>query len=552
MRRPIDKRKLKSSTTPGALRLGLVLFGAALVALIYAAITHGPKVVVTDLRDPNRVVSKAADDEPVSFRPLSNGLLFSGNSDREEDDQNPEEPEYEGGEWYAEETSRTVNGFVGLGEGRDALEARLDAFGDVVLTKHTASPTLVFDGEMRPALTPELKLFDPLVVDEAMAPTLFGLQGIDTGKYHVYSQQNKRTTADIAFRLEAMNERYHALFEDVCNETNVTGKVFVFTDRNAMTAAGGHPFMPGAFLYTNDEVGPRLLIRSSGQADIPFWELLNHEGWHQFCALHITPGMPLWLDEGMAMYLGYGILTGDGTVEGTMRPAVYYSLLESAPQFEKLEDFMKITNVEWHERASNGTVWPSYMQAWSLVHFLRRADGGRYSDILDDYIADVSAGRDARSSQRRIIALEGRYSRWLKSLTFSDEHAKYFEAITGILTSYLARAHAQGQRFRDADEFVDAFRRDRLKLPEQGQADWLPPSIRTDGMWYLDQMEAAYGPCEIEIVNRSGKPSIRLRHDAAGIDLQGSFTLDDDAVESVTVKWLSKEPDNLEDAYVGR
>jgi len=552
MRRPIDKRKLRSSATPGALRVGLVLFGIALAVLVYAVVTRDSPLQVNDTRKADRHIPLAADDEPVGFRPLNNGLLFSENSRREEPEDVSEEPEDEGGEWYAEETSRSVNEFVGLGEGHDALEARLDAFGDVVLTKHIASPTLVFDGEMRPALTPDFELRDPLVIDDAMAPSLFGLTGIDTGTYHIYSQQNKRTTADIAFRLEAMNERYHALFDDVCNQTNVTGKVFVFTDRNAMTAAGGHPFMPGAFLYTNDEVGPRLLIRSSGQTDIPFWELLYHEGWHQFCALHIHPGIPLWLDEGMAMYLGYGIMTGDGTVEGTMRPAVYYSLLESAPQFEKLEDFMEITNAEWHERASNGTVWASYMQAWSLIHFLRRADGGRYSDILDDYIADIAAGRDARSSRRKIVALEGRYSRWIKSLTFSDEHAKYFEAITGILTSHLARAHAQGQTFRDGDAFVEAFRRGRLRLPEQGETDWLPESLRTDGVWYLDQMAAAYGPCDIEIVKRSGKPSIRLRHDTARIDLQGSFRLDDDEVESVTVKWLSKEPDNIEDAYVGR
>jgi hypothetical protein len=552
-RRPSDRRKLKTSTAPGAMRFGMILLGVSVALLIYAAVTREPKIEINDRRDPNRVVNRAV-EQPS--RPASNGLLFSGERDpvpprgTDDTDSQPDSTTEEGGDWYAEAQDSEINDFMGLGEGRDALEAKLDAFGDVAFNKHTTSPATLVDGELQPALQPTLVLRDPLVVTDGTVPAVFGLPGIDTGPYYLYSQQSPATTADIALRLKVMNERYHELFADVCEETNVPGKVFIFTDSGAMTAAGGHPFMPGAFLYTNDAVGPRLLIRNSGVTDIPFWELLNHEGWHQFAALQISTGMPLWVDEGMAMYLGYGIFTGDGTVEGTLRPAAYYSLIESAPEFQKLDTFLDITNAEWHARANNGTVWPAYMQAWSLVHFMRRAEGGKYSDILDDYIADIAAGRDSNASRRKIVALESRYQRWLKSLTFSEEHTKYYQAITGILTSHLARAHAQGQGFRSGEAFVRAFRQGRLDLPKQGEADWLPPSLRTDGVWYMDQMEGAYGECDIEIVTTNGKPSIRLRHSRAGIDLQGTFRLEDGEVESVDVKWLKREPDNLERAYI--
>ena len=252
------------------------------------------------------------------------------------------------------------------------------------------------------------------------------------------------------------------------------------------------------------------------------------------------------------MYLGYGIFTGDGTVEGTIRPAVYYSLLESAPQFEPLSEFFKIDSAEWYRRTGNGTVWASYMQGWSLVHFLRHADNGRHSKLLDDYIADVAAGRDTASAQRKIIALESRYKRWINGLTFSDEHTKFYEALAGILTSHLARAHAEGQRFDDGDDFLQAFREGTLKMPPSGDANWLPPSLRSSGLWYLTQMDAAYGACDVEIGYRNGRPGLRLTHSSAGIDLRGMFTLESDGeVESVDVTWLRTPPDDLEDDYLG-
>ena len=132
-------------------------------------------------------------------------------------------------------------------------------------------------------------------------------------------------------------------------------------------------------------------------------DTMFHEGFHQYVRFFV-PGIPTWLDEGLAEYFGPSRLVGKGELEvgvvnkkipdGTTR---YETILESirigrplAPR--PLKEFVADDDPKFVE-GDRGEV--NYAQAWSVVHFLLSNDKGK--GLVTAFWKALRQGKDAKA-----------------------------------------------------------------------------------------------------------------------------------------------------------
>ncbi|HDZ20425.1 hypothetical protein LCGC14_0161860 [marine sediment metagenome] len=379
----------------------------------------------------------------------------------------------------------------------------------------------------------------------------FGLPGRRTEHYFIYSQLSEEATTDLSHRLESMYDYYSKRFKDVYSPINFPKQVFLFSNRQDFVAAGGHPTMPGVFMGGGDSVGARLMLifregnLGSFMMSCP---LMYHEAFHQFVAIDISQAgnvnrkWPVWLDESYATVFNNITWTGDGWVDGIARNEMVASAVDNKSSFIPLRRLMDITGAKWHELTSKGKIWPIYMEGWSLIFFLNHASRGKYRPLLATYVEQVSTGQDSSVTRRRIISLQGTFSRWVRrDLHLHMTGAKYFEIFTAMATSHLARAHARGQRFESGEDFLAMAKNRMLNLPPLGDDQWLPDTLRQELLWYHNLLTQSHQPFKftIEYPSGGGLPVIHVAQPRFGLVMKGTYRLDDDGkVKRVKVDYV--------------
>jgi len=382
---------------------------------------------------------------------------------------------------------------------------------------------------------------------------IFDLPPHETANYIVYCDRSEEMVADLAVRLEAMHHEYRRAMKKYYRSSGEKFKVFLFADREPFMAAGGHPTMPGISIESHAWPGPRLMMICRGEhLQVPDIHLLRHEVWHHFRAANMPGRFPVWLEEGMAEFLGYGIWTGDGVIYGTIRPEAFHSLMQyvQARQIVSLAELMDMTNQTWLRRAGTNVGWRGYMQSWSLVQFLMATEDKR-REALADYIEDLCRRRDAASSRRALIAFDGKYQKWVRSLTPTMTHEKIYEAAVAILGSHLGRAHLRGQRFDSGEALLAAAREGELNLPPIDDEQWLPPSLMAECVWYVHQINTAYGGpeqkgMELELSYEDDLLVLHLIADHVDLELKGAIRIKDGKVAGVDVEHLKPVPRDLD------
>jgi hypothetical protein len=412
-------------------------------------------------------------------------------------------------------------------------------------------PVVEAEPTPKPEPTPE-----PKPEPEPTYEPVYGFAPYPTEHYLLYGDGKPENKADLAMRLEAMYADYSREMQGVMKANGAKNLAFFFVDQTAHDATfAPQPAPPtGAVFWApdpglNDPVGPRLVLhRSIDNIHYEMTRLVQHEGWHQFNWNHVAEYSPVWLDEGLAYYYGNGTWTGDRTYYGAITLELYSSLvMQEIPgvavrdSLFSLAQLMSLDDNTWAQVKGQLGFWAPNMQAWSLVYFLKHAEGGTHSHLLDAYIADVAAGRDTTDSANAIIALEPQWHAWVMSIQPTTGHAEIFESIAASLATHLARAHLNGQTFASGDDFLNACREGTLNLGPIGSDTWLPPSVMQQTMRYIDQVyiplyeQGGYGALDVNIAQIDGVPMVEIQMVNLGLILQGIPTITDGKVTDITI-----------------
>jgi hypothetical protein len=220
--------------------------------------------------------------------------------------------------------------------------------------------------------------------------------------YVVMTDMSVDKTMLYGTRLEAAYKFYAETFKDVFTEEARRPKprVAIFNTREAyltygeLTLSNRQEWTLGYFHPMYRE----LLLFEDADLEATL-QTLYHEAFHQFMAL-MVPKAPFWYNEGIAEYMG-GIKVEvvnkkdskivekarvlDGRLKG-LKMSLNFAL--------KFEDIMMQTPAQFY----SGPVSFKYAQAWSMVHFLYEASGGKHRPLVESYFKKLKDGGTPREA----------------------------------------------------------------------------------------------------------------------------------------------------------
>lgn len=157
---------------------------------------------------------------------------------------------------------------------------------------------------------------------------------------------------------------------------------------------------------------------------------LYHEGFHQFMFHVVSQRCPIWLNEGLAEYFSEATWNGEGFTTGQVPSARLYVVKQAIRDGShiRFSELLTMERRQWLQNVQTDSHRASlhYSESWSIVHFLIHADGGRYVPMLEQFLREISEGKDQAKAFRSsfgtdLDAFERSWARYVMSLTPSPK-----------------------------------------------------------------------------------------------------------------------------------
>lgn len=316
-------------------------------------------------------------------------------------------------------------------------------------------------------------VFQPRVYD----PSGSSMREVNAEHYVIRTDVADVVAREAKLRMDRMFEEYSRRTADFAKPIRQRLSLHLFSREADYFAAGGMEGTAGVFMVRGNDI--RLMARYTG--DWRTWHTTQHEGFHQFAYLSISPNLPPWVNEGLAEYFGEAIFTGDAMLSGVIpeyrRQRVARMIRENSHQ--PFETFLNMNIETWNRQMAAG----NYDQAWSMVHFMAEGDSGRYQKAFLAYMKSAAQGNSPGKAWADATgnadpgSFEAAWKRFWLELPENPTSRLYSQARLMTLTSFLARASAQGQQFVSLREFTSAAQNDQVKMADESSPVWLPRKL---------------------------------------------------------------------------
>jgi tetratricopeptide (TPR) repeat protein len=224
---------------------------------------------------------------------------------------------------------------------------------------------------------------------------------VAAGEFRIYSNASERQTKDIATNLLRMRE---AIGKITRLNVHAPLPTYVFVFKNERSFA---PYRDALFQRKNASISGAFLsgrnanfIVMDGGAGVGSEHVIYHELTHYFVR-NTTPGLPLWLSEGLAEYYSSFSVNGDKINIG--KPLVehvqwlrVHSLLPLAQHFAVNQH-----SPEYSEGTRQGSF---YAQSWALAHYFLTDDVRRKQ--LAQFLAKIGAGKSNDEAFRSAFGVD--------------------------------------------------------------------------------------------------------------------------------------------------
>ncbi|HTV49110.1 MAG TPA: DUF1570 domain-containing protein [Phycisphaerae bacterium] len=299
------------------------------------------------------------------------------------------------------------------------------------------------------------------------------------GYYTIHTDENLDITREIWLHMNFVAQSYEERLHDIFGGS-VTQKLpfYIFTNPADYYAAGAPAGSAGVFMINYVYGDQRLMAIGGDQITHEMWHILQHEGFHQFTYAMIGGYLPPWANEGLAEYFGDGLFTGDNFMTGWIDPdrlaRLKYEIQNN--MFKSIHDMRELSYDQWNDVLMG----VNYDQAWSMIYFLAWANHQRYAQPFTQYLILFHNGMPSDEAWDHIFGAnsDADFQRLWRQYWLNmpdDPTAQLFaKAQTATLTSFLARAYMNGQRFSGMQEFIQDATNGSLKLFQLPSMLWLP------------------------------------------------------------------------------
>ncbi|HUS10226.1 MAG TPA: tetratricopeptide repeat protein [Pyrinomonadaceae bacterium] len=231
-------------------------------------------------------------------------------------------------------------------------------------------------------------------------------RSVRTNNLFVIGNADPENLRQVALWLEFFHGAFGRLVSRRALDSSVPTTVIVFRDEVSFLPFKplyqGRPANVSGFFQPGDDVNYIALSLNSGVRD-PF-----ATAFHEYVHLHLresAPGIPLWLNEGLAEFYGSLQFSGGEALQGA--PIAPYVRLLRNRELLPLTTLFSIDNNSPHynEQDKSGIF---YGQSWALVHYLMLGAGGPSENRQEQFrrfLQLVSRGDDADKALEKAFGM---------------------------------------------------------------------------------------------------------------------------------------------------
>lgn len=222
------------------------------------------------------------------------------------------------------------------------------------------------------------------------AQTRDSWRSIRTNNLLVIGNADPEKLRQVAAWLEFFHSAFARLISRNVLDSSVPTRVIVFRNEASFVPFKplyqGRPANVAGFFQPGDDVNYIAISLDPGEPD-PF-----STAFHEYVHLHLkdnVPGVPLWLNEGLAEFYGSMQFSGSEALLGA--PLAHYIQLLRTQEMLPLSTLFSISSNSPHynEQEKSGIF---YGQSWALVHYLMLGRGGGRQDQFKRFLQQVGRG----------------------------------------------------------------------------------------------------------------------------------------------------------------
>lgn len=311
-----------------------------------------------------------------------------------------------------------------------------------------------------------------------------------TKYYTIYSDLGDDVIREADMRITALAEEYHARTKHFSGRITERLPFYLFSNRDDYLAAGGLPKSTG--VYRGDVLMAVVPLENPART----WQIVQHEGFHQFVDRVIGGDIPVWVNEGMAEYFEEGVYTGQTFYSG-LAPKWKIEFVQNmirTSRYRPFDDMLQLHRRTWNHEMSG----ENYKQAWSMVHFLAHGGGPQVRAAFDTFLVEV--GKRGKDWQRAWIdsrlgpgtaQFEQMWRDYWLALDPEVDTERFAEAAVEAFALTALRAHAAGAELGTFAQFRQGLLRGELGLTREhsyplGMAIQFLPMLDQLGTWRLE------------------------------------------------------------------
>ena len=335
------------------------------------------------------------------------------------------------------------------------------------------------------------------------------LQSFESEHYLIHTNLEKKAVVDIGRHMDRVFAEYERRFSEFRSRRVGAMPLYLFRtqeDYLRFMASRGISAQNsgGMFFVTPSAHG--LSTWTAGRSRSETFEVLQHEGFHQFAFNYVGTQLPVWANEGLAQYFEDAIIASGGMKLG-LANARRLALVQRAIEAEQaipLDELLGVTNAEWGQTLSVNPPRAAllYAQSWSFVYFLVHGDGGRYKAAFASYLVELNKGTHSPRAFRKAFGVENLsplQTRWAKyvrdqtpdPINAAKEKLEFFGAALGYL-------HEQGEPMpATMDELRGGLQERRFRLTRQSHGLSTEYDASDDGMFEFTRPNGSIGAFDL-------------------------------------------------------
>ncbi|HEY2457228.1 MAG TPA: hypothetical protein VGI13_08015 [Candidatus Acidoferrum sp.] len=219
--------------------------------------------------------------------------------------------------------------------------------------------------------------------------------------FTVISNAGEGTARSIADHFEQFRELFQNAFPKVRVDLGKPLVIFALRNEDSMklllpefweTKGRAHP----AGIYVPGEDKHFVVVRTNSEGPNPY-ETVYHEYTHALMDLNFR-GLPLWLSEGLAEFLGNSTLQDKAVEIGQIAP--YHIEVLQQNRLIPIEELLKADNTSpYYNEANRASVF--YAESWMLVHYLMLDPDAHKRQLLQNFLnAYDASGNQLEAAQK--------------------------------------------------------------------------------------------------------------------------------------------------------